>query len=110
MNGINDGSSKLSNEARGGEAARARSGQPPTWDKWREAFRVIVYRPYLRRTIRIAFVVGSVLFIINHLDEVIMGRATLITWVKGVVTYFVPFCVSNSGVLSATHRHPERRA
>lgn len=90
-------------------AEPAAADELPTWSKWREAFRVVLYPLYLRRTIRIALVVGTVIFMINHLDEVIMGKATLVTWVKGAVTYLVPFCVSNFGVLSATHRRPKTR-
>jgi hypothetical protein len=76
----------------------------PTWSRWHEIFRVVGYPPYLKRTVRVALIVGSILFSINHLDEVIAGRATAVTWIKGVVTCFVPFCVSNLGVLIASRR------
>lgn len=61
-------------------------------------------RRHLRATIRIALVVGTVLFAINHLDVVLAGRATTATWVKSSVTYVVPFVVSNLGVQTATRR------
>ncbi len=76
------------------------------WTNWREALRVVVYRPYLKRTLLVALVVGSVLFAINHLDEVVRGQASLTIWTKVVVTYFVPFVVSNIGIIVATHRKP----
>jgi len=76
----------------------------PTWTRWHEIGRVICYPPYLKKTLRLAFVVGSVLFALNHLDEVMRGHATLGVWVKGAVTYLIPFCVSNFGVLVATRR------
>jgi hypothetical protein len=83
------------------------SQERPVWTKWHEAFRVIAYPPYLKRTIRIAFIFGSVLFAINHLDEVLMGRATAAVWIKGALTFLVPFSVSNLGVLVASRRRPE---
>ena len=56
---------------------------PPTWSTWR---------------------VGSILFCINQLDVVLRGDATTAVWLKGGLTYLVPFCVSNAGVLVATKR------
>ena len=47
----------------------------------------------------IAAVVGTVLFAINHLDEVLNGKATRVLWIKIAVTYLVPFTVSNLGLL-----------
>jgi hypothetical protein len=78
----------------------------PLWTKWHEAFRVIAYPPYLKRTIRIALIFGSLLFAINHLDEVILGHATPAVWIKGALTFLVPFSVSNLGVLVASRRRP----
>jgi hypothetical protein len=67
---------------------------------------VIAYRPHLRKTVRIALVVGTVLFCINQLDVVLRGNASTATWVKGTITYLVPFVVSNLGVLVASRRQP----
>lgn len=75
-----------------------------TWSTWREAFRVVLLRRHLRATIRIALIVGTVLFTINQLDVVLSGKATTSTWVKSGVTYVVPFVVSNVGVLTGTRR------
>ena len=80
----------------------------PVWTKWHEIFRVVTYPPYLKRTIRIALIFGSVLFAINHLDEVVLGHATAAVWIKGALTFLVPFSVSNLGVLVASRRRPER--
>jgi len=77
---------------------------PPTWSRWHEVFHVVGYAPFLKRTVRLAFVVGLILFTINHLDEVITGRATAVTWLKGIITLFVPFIVANLGVLVASRR------
>jgi len=80
----------------------------PTWATWPEALRVVMYRPHLRKTTTIAVVVGTVLFAINQLDVVLRGDATAVVWVKSAVTFLVPFCVSNAGVLVATRVvHPD---
>lgn len=70
-----------------------------TWSDLHDVPRVVLYPPYLRRTALIALAVGSVLFAINHLDEVLRGSATRVTWIKIAVTYLVPFTVSNLGLL-----------
>jgi hypothetical protein len=80
------------------------SQEPPTWTRWREIPRVVGHPPFLRRTAGTALVVGTVLFAINHLDEVIRGQATIAVWIKGAATYLVPFCVANIGVLVAARR------
>ena len=61
---------------------------------------------HLRRTIATALIVGTVLFAINQLDVVVRGDATTAVWVKTAVTYIVPFCVSNVGVLVGSRRQP----
>jgi hypothetical protein len=71
----------------------------PTWSGWRQVPRVVLHPPYLRKTSSIAFVVGTVLFAINHLDEVLSGKATVVVWIKSATTYLVPFVVSNLGLL-----------
>src|SRR6266567_3440108 len=81
---------------------------PPTWRRWTEIPRVVAYPPFLRKTIRIALIVGAILFAINHLDEVLAGKATAPVWIKGVLTCLVPFVVSNLGVLIAARRPDSR--
>ena len=79
----------------------------PTWATWREALAVVRYRPHLLRTIRVALIVGTVIFSINQLDVVLRHKATLATYIKGSLTYLVPFGVSNYGILVATRRKDE---
>ena len=85
-------------------ASESRSSGPPTWSNWHEIPRVVRYPPYLKKTVRITLIVGSLLFFINHLDEVLRGQATLAVWIKGAFTYLVPFCVANMGVLIAARK------
>lgn len=66
--------------------------------------RVVFSRQALARTVTVALIVGSILFTINQLDVVLSGKATGVVWFKVGLTYVVPFCVSNYGILSATHR------
>lgn len=73
-----------------------------TWSDLHDVPRVVLYPPHLRRTALIALVVGTVLFAINHLDEVLQGSATRVTWIKIAATYLVPFTVSNLGLLVGT--------
>ena len=81
-----------------------RMNSAPTWSTRREALHVVAHRPHLRATLRIALIVGTVLFVINQLDVVLAGHATTSTWVKAAVTYLVPFVVSNLGILTATRQ------
>lgn len=77
---------------------------PPIWSSWREIPGVCLYRPHLRKCILIALIVGTILFAINQLDVVLSGRATATVWFKSGLTFFVPFCVSNYGIIVACHR------
>ncbi|HEY8216718.1 MAG TPA: nitrate/nitrite transporter NrtS [Acidimicrobiia bacterium] len=79
-----------------------------SWVTWREAVAVVLDRRHLRSTGTIAFFVGTVLFCINQLDVVLRGDATAWVWVKVGVTYLVPFCVSNAGLLVGTRRRVTR--
>jgi hypothetical protein len=90
------------------ELATAGAQAPPTWSTWREALQVVCSSTYLRRTVLVALVVGTILFAINQLDVVLEHNATNVTYLKSAITYLVPFCVANYGVLVAT-RAPTKR-
>lgn len=64
-------------------------------------------RSTMRRTTRIALVVGTVLSLINQGGVIFGGRATWVTWVRVGANYLVPFCVSSAGFLTATKRSHE---
>jgi hypothetical protein len=76
------------------------------WSSWREIPRVVFYRPHLQRTVAIALLVGTILLAINQLDVILSGRATTRTFLKSGLTYLVPFCVSNWGLLVGRRRPP----
>jgi hypothetical protein len=73
-----------------------------------EALRICLRREHLRRTVRIALVVGVVLTLINQADVIIRGDATAVTWIKAAGNFVVPFIVSNLGLLAG--RRAEREA
>jgi hypothetical protein len=66
----------------------------------REALRICFQREHLRRTVRIALIVGTILTLINQADVIFRGDATTVTWVKAGLNYCVPFIVSNLGLLA----------
>jgi len=66
----------------------------------RDALRYCVRREHLRRTIRIALVVGTILTLINQGSVILGGDATTLTWVRTGLNYCVPFIVSNLGLLA----------
>jgi hypothetical protein len=67
---------------------------------WRAALAYVLRREHLRRTVRIALVVGILLTAVNQLDVIVRGDATAITFVKCGLNFVVPFIVSNLGLLS----------
>ena len=71
---------------------------------WRSAVAYCAEPAHLRRTVRIAFVVGLVLTAINQLDVLLRGDATTLTYVKCGLNFVVPFVVSNLGLLAGRAR------
>ena len=69
------------------------------WSTPREALRLWFAPGTLRKTIKIALVVGIILSLIN------IGLKLPVP-VRIVLNFLVPFCVSSIGVLSATRRRP----
>ena len=61
-------------------------------------------RHNLRRTLRIAAIVGVILTAINQGSVIASGDATTATWVRCALNFVVPFLVSNAGLLSGRPR------
>jgi len=59
---------------------------------------------HLRRTLRIALVVGLVLNAINEASPIVAGHLGPGTWTRVALNFVVPFVVSNIGLLSGRHR------
>ena len=73
----------------------------------RDTLGIVFDRAHLRKTLRIALVVGCVLTAINQLDVFLMGDATVITFVKTGLNFCVPFVVSNLGLLAGKRAEAE---
>ena len=53
------------------------------------------------RAFKMALIVGIILAIINHGDHIFLGTMTVTNWIKILITFCVPFCVSTvSSVLA----------
>jgi hypothetical protein len=76
----------------------------PSWSTPAEGFRLWFSRTTLRKTVRIALIVGTLLSLINQGSVIFGGHATTATWIRVGMNYVVPFCVSSIGFLSATRR------
>jgi hypothetical protein len=73
----------------------------------REALEIVLSPAHLRRTLRIALIVGCVLTAINQLDVFVGGDATAFTFVKTGLNFCVPFVVANLGLLAGKRAEAE---
>jgi hypothetical protein len=62
-------------------------------------------RRFRPTAIRVAVVVGSLLFTINHGSAVWQGKMTSDRWISSFLTYLVPYTVSIHGQFVARSRH-----
>lgn len=56
----------------------------------------------LKRSVKVALVVGTILMAINHGDALLMGEVEPARIGKILLTYLVPFCVSTQASVLAT--------
>ena len=73
----------------------------------RDAVAIVLEPAHLRKTLKIALIVGCVLTAINQLDVFIAGDATALTFVKTGLNFVVPFAVSNLGLLAGKRAETE---
>ena len=78
------------------------------WGSWREALAIVLVPTNLRSTLTVAVLVGTILVGINQGDTLLQGQTSLGLLVKVLLTYLVPFLVSNYGVLVVTRRRAPR--
>lgn len=62
----------------------------------------ILYPPVRDRAVRVALVVGTLLFAINQLDVVLRGEVTPIVAAKILLTFAVPYAVSTYSALQVS--------
>ena len=67
-------------------------------------FKVATRSDVLLRAFKMASIVGIVLAIINHGDHILLGTMTFINWIKIMITFLVPFCVSTISSVLAIKR------
>ena len=64
-------------------------------------FHVAFRKNVFLRALKMALIVGIVLAVINNDDHVFLGTMTVTIWIKILITFCVPFCVSTiSSVLA----------
>lgn len=76
-------------------------------DRTRQALctrHAVVDRRVRDRAVRVALVVGTILFLINQLDVVISGNMTLLVVMKIALTFLVPYSVSTYSALEVNRR------
>lgn len=66
------------------------------------------YRPNRRRIAVISIVVGTLLVGINQGAALAAGQLGWTLWVRVVLDYLIPACVSTVGLLSGTRRSDRR--
>jgi hypothetical protein len=85
-------------------SGRQHPAAPTRRERLADAISYCGKRAHLRRTLRIALVVGIVLTAINQLDVLVSGDAGTATFIKCGLNFVVPFVVSNLGLLSGRSR------
>ncbi|MEB3233771.1 MAG: nitrate/nitrite transporter NrtS [Leptolyngbyaceae bacterium] len=58
----------------------------------------LIFRP---TALRVALVIGSILFIVNHGNALLNGKMSRDRWISSFITYLVPYTVSIHGQFSA---------
>jgi hypothetical protein len=76
----------------------------PVWTTRFEAVGLVLRGRTARTAGPIAAIVGSVLSVVNQGDVIVGGQAGVVTWVRVVVNYLVPFVVASVAYLSACRR------
>ena len=54
--------------------------------------------------VRVALVVGSVLFTINHGSALAKGEMTKTRWLSGLITYLIPYSVNIHGQFTSSRK------
>jgi len=65
---------------------------------------IVTRTDVLIRALKMASIVGVVLGIINHGDHILLGTMTATNWIKVLITFCVPFCVSTISSVLAIRR------
>ncbi|MEO0374035.1 MAG: nitrate/nitrite transporter NrtS [Cyanobacteria bacterium P01_A01_bin.17] len=63
---------------------------------------------YRSKALRVALVVGSLLFAINHGSALVEGRMKRDRWISAILTYCVPYLVSIHGQSAGAQTEQKR--
>ena len=72
---------------------------------WLGYLHSLVDRNFAPTALKVAIVVGSILFAINHGNALIQGKMTRDRWISGVLTYLVPYGVNVHGQYVSRCQH-----
>ena len=67
-------------------------------------FEIVTRSDVILRALKMASIVAIVLAIINHGDHILLGTMTATNWIKVLITFCVPFCVSTISSVLAIRR------
>jgi hypothetical protein len=71
-----------------------------------QSWLAIALEPSVRlRALKVAVVVGLILAVINHGDNLLAGTMTATAWIKVFLTFLVPYCVSTYASVEAIRHH-----
>ena len=71
-------------------------------------FYILARKPeVVARAVKVALIVGTALTLINQGDRLIAGMAP--SWIKMVLTYLIPYCVSTHGAVTAMRDRSRRK-
>ncbi len=65
-------------------------------------------RDVVVRALKTALLVGTILVVINHGDNLLQGEVSLVTALKMLLTFMVPYCVSTYASVSTLKDLGER--
>jgi hypothetical protein len=67
-------------------------------------FASLIDPKFLPTGVKVALVVGSILFAINHGTALVTGQMTRDRWMSGLLTYIVPYLVNVYGQYVSIYR------
>ena len=70
-----------------------------------EFIKVALLKDVVFMVLKVSFIVGSILALINHGDAILEGALTHENLHKIVLTFLVPYCVSTYSSVKAIQRH-----
>ncbi|BAZ32523.1 hypothetical protein NIES4074_50290 [Cylindrospermum sp. NIES-4074] len=59
---------------------------------------------FVPTALKVALIVGSILFVINHGSAVLSGKMSRDRWISGAITYIVPYLVNIHGQFISRYR------